>query len=161
MSIRQWVGFAVGAVALFVAVVTVADRRQADATRVMVRVTPPVLPGDNVTQATITLRYLNSDGSPRVGDVLNLLDVSQNTGTVLRVGSGVISIFRIVTDRQGTAVFKYIAAMSNSFVPTEPAHIQITDTSLGRILEIDKTTTVTIPVIDPAKLQKGKHGPHT
>ena len=50
--------------------------------------------------------------------------------------------------------------MSNSFVPTEPAHIQITDTSLGTILEIDKTTTVTINVVDPAKIPRGTHGGH-
>ena len=64
--------------------------RDANAVRVVVRVTPAMLPGDNATQATITLRYLNSDGTPRAGDVLDLLDVSQNTGTILRTGSGII-----------------------------------------------------------------------
>ena len=157
---RRGAVFAVGAVALVVGIATARDVADADAIRVVVRVAPAILPGDNATQATITLRYLRGDGTPRAGDVLSLLDVSQNTGTILRTGSGIISVFRLVTDGQGAATFRYIAAMSNSFVPTEPAHIQITDTSLGTILEIDKTITVTIAVVDPAKIHEGKHGGH-
>ena len=148
---------AVGVFALVVAVVTYRDVARANAVRVVVRVAPPVLPGDNVSKATITLQYLNSDGTPRAGDQLDLLDVSQNTGTLLRPGSAFIEVYRLFTDRQGEATFKYIAAMSNSFVPTVPAHIQVTDSSLGTILEIDKTTTVTINVVDPSKLKGGKH----
>jgi len=148
---------AVAAIALVVAVVTYRDVARANAVRVLVRVTPPILPGDNVSRATITLRYLNSDGTPRVGDQLDLLDVSQNTGTLLRPGSAFIEVYRLFTDRQGEVTFQYIAAMSNSFVPTVPAHIQVTDSSLGTILEIDKTTTVTINVVDPSKLKGGKH----
>jgi hypothetical protein len=53
--------------------------------------------------------------------------------------------------------FDYIAAMSNSFTPTLPAHIQVTDTSMGTILEIDKTTIVTINVVDPSKLKGTQH----
>ncbi|HEV7215073.1 MAG TPA: hypothetical protein VGP33_08090 [Chloroflexota bacterium] len=151
---------AVGVLALVVAVVTYRDVAQADAVRVMVRVTPPILPGDNVSKATITLQYLNSDGTARAGDQLDLLDISQNTGTILRPGSAFIEVYRMFTDKQGKATFKYIAAMSNSFVPTVPAHIQVTDSSLGTILEIDKTTNVTINVVDPAKIKGGRHGTH-
>jgi hypothetical protein len=151
---------AVGVLALVVAVVTYRDVAQADAVRVVVRVTPPILPGDNVSKATITLQYLNSDGTARAGDQLDLLDISQNTGTILRPGSAFIEVYRMFTDKQGKVTFKYIAAMSNSFVPTVPAHIQVTDSSLGTILEIDKTTNVTINVVDPAKIKGGRHGAH-
>lgn len=157
---RRAVLAAAGISALVVSAATARDVARADGIRVVVRTTPAILPGDNATQATITLRYLNSDGTPRAGDVLDLLDVSRNTGTILRSGSSIISIFRAVTDAQGRVTFKYIAAMSNSFVPTGPAHIQITDTSLGTILEIDKTTIVTIAVVDPARIKEGKHGGH-
>ncbi len=158
--VRRVALVAVGALALGVAVVTYSDVARANAVRVVVRVTPPILPGDNVSEATITLQYLNGNGTPRAGDELDLLDISQNTGTILRNGPGVIAVFRLFTDKQGQVIFKYIAAMSNSFVPTLPARILVTDTSLGTILEIDKTTTVTINVVDPAKIKGGQHGTH-
>ncbi|HEY8284746.1 MAG TPA: hypothetical protein VIJ28_10215 [Chloroflexota bacterium] len=151
---------AVGVVAIAVAVVTYGDVARANAIRVVARVTPAILPGDNVSKATITLQYLNSDGTPRAGDQLDLLDVSQNTGTLLRPGLAFIEVYRLFTDKQGKATFNYIAAMSNNFVPTLPARIQITDTSLGTILEIDKTTTITINVIDPSKLKGTQHVKH-
>jgi hypothetical protein len=155
--IRRVALAAIGVLALTVAGVTYRDVARADAVRVLVHVTPPVLPGDNVSKAMVTLQYLNNDGTPRVGDELDLLDVSQNTGTLLLPGSGFIEVYRLFTNRQGKVTFDYIAAMSNSFTPTLPAHIQVTDTSMGTILEIDKTTIVTINVVDPSKLKGTQH----
>jgi len=159
-TVRRVALVAVGILALIVAAVTYRDVTRANAVRVLVQVTPAILPGDNTSKATIRLRYLNSDGSPRAGDQLDLLDVSLNTGTLLRPGSAFIEVYRLFTDSQGKATFNYIAAMSNSFTPTLPAHIQVTDTSMGTILEIDKTTTVTINVVDPSKLKGAQHGAH-
>jgi hypothetical protein len=156
-SIRRVALVVIGVLALAVAAVTYHDVARADAVRVLVHVTPAVLPGDNVSKATVTLQYLNSDGTPRVGDELDLLDVSQSTGTLLRPGSAFIEVYRLFTDQQGKATFNYIAAMSNSFTATLPAHIQVTDTSMGTILEIDKTTIVTINVVDPSKLKGAQH----
>jgi hypothetical protein len=149
-----------GVLALVVASVTYSDESRADTARVIVRVTPPILPADNAAQATVTLRYLDGDGTPRAGDELDLLDVSQSTGTILRDAPGVIPAYRLFTDARGQATFRYIAPMSNPFVATLPAHIQVTDRSFGTILEIDKTTIVTINVVDPSKLKGGQHGAH-
>jgi hypothetical protein len=150
----------IAALALIVAGVTYRDVALANAVRVVAHVKPPILPADNASKATVTLQYLNSDGTPRAGDQLDLLDVSQNTGTLLRPASGFIEVYRLFTDKFGQARFNYIAAMSNPFTRTLPAHIQVTDTSMGTILEIDKTTTVTINVVDPAKIKRSSHGAH-
>ena len=159
-KVRKAALLAIGVLALAVAVVTYGDVARAGAARVVIRVAPLVLPGDGVTQATVSLRYLNGDGTPRAGDELDLLDVSQSSGTILRDAPGVIATFRLFTDARGRASFKYIAATSNPFVATLPAHIQVSARSFGTILEIDKTTTVTIDVVDPSKLKGGRHGTH-
>lgn len=157
----------VGVIVLIVAVPTVSDVAYANELQVSAQVTPRVLPADGQSAATITLRYRDRDGKPRAGDILTLLDLSQNAGTIARHGASstngfsVIAIYRIVTDSQGRAIFRYIAAASNPFVKTAPAHIEVTDTSLGTILEIDKTTMLTVNVVDPRTLQHSSSGAHS
>ena len=164
---HKWRGAAVVcllAVALIVAIPTISDVAYANAVRVSIRITPRVLPADGQTAATITLQYRDGNGRPRVGDILSLLDLSRSAGTIARYGTSsssgfsVIPIYRIVTNRQGRVVFRYIAATANPFVKTQPAHIQVTDTSLGTVLEIDKTTLLTVNVVDPSKLQHASSG---
>jgi hypothetical protein len=134
------------------------DYAHASTIRVIVHVTPRELPADGTSMATVTVQYLNDNHAPRAGDVIDLIDMSNNAGTILRYDqSGIyqISIFRTVTDRQGMIRFKYRAAQSNPFVTTEPARLRITDVSLGTLLEFDKNTTLTIKVFDPSKPPKG------
>jgi hypothetical protein len=168
---HRWRGAAIVsllAVALVVAIPTISDVAYANAVRVSIRITPRVLPADGQTAATITLQYRDGNGRPRAGDILSLLDLSRSAGTIARYstesssnGFSVIPIYRIVTNGQGRVVFRYIAAPANPFVKTEAAHIQVTDTSLGTVLEIDKTTQLTIDVVDPTKPQHGSSGAQT
>ncbi len=119
---------------------------QANALRLAVAVSPRVVPADGQTPVTITVRIQNPDGTPRVGDTIDALDVSQNSGTLL--------IYRQLTDRRGQVSFSYTPAMANQFVPTLPAKIQITDSSLGNLVEIDRMMTVSVNVIDPSTIKK-------
>jgi hypothetical protein len=134
------------------------DFARASTVRVVVQVTPAELPADGTSVATVSVQYLNADHTPRVGDVINLVDLSDNAGTILllnQVGAYQITLFRAVTDRRGMIRFKYRAAQSNPFTPTEPAHLRITNTSLGTLLEFDKNTAITIKVFDPSNPPKG------
>ncbi len=145
-------------VGLIVGIFTAIDFARAATTRIIVQVTPAELPADGSSVAMVSVQYLNADKSPRVGDVIDLVDVSDNAGTILRlnqVGAYQITLFRAVTDRQGMIRFKYRAAESNPFTPTEPAHLRVTDTSLGSLLEFDKNTAITIKVFDPSQPRKG------
>jgi len=119
---------------------------QANALKVTIHVSPSIVPADGQTPATISVRVQNPDGTPRVGDVIDALDLSQNPGSLL--------IYRQATDRDGRVSFSYTPAMANQFVPTLPARIQITDSSLGNLVEIDRMLTVTVNVFDPAKVKK-------
>jgi len=119
---------------------------QASALRVTVRVSPRVVPADGQTPATVTIRIQNPDGTPRVGDIVDALDLSPNPGSLL--------IYRAATDRRGQVSFTYTPAMANQFVPTVPAKLQITDSSLGSLVEIDRMMTVMIDVVDPSKVKK-------
>jgi hypothetical protein len=145
-------------VGLIFGVSSAIDFVRASTVRVVIQVTPAELPADGASVATVSVQYLNADHTPRAGDVIDLVDVSDNAGTILRlsqVGNYQITLFRAVTDRRGMIRFKYRAAQSNPFTPTEPAHLRITDTSLGTLLEFDKNTAITIKVFDPSNPPKG------
>jgi hypothetical protein len=129
------------------------DFAHASAVHMVSRVAPSDVPADGQTAATVTLRITNADGSPRVGDLLELLDQSQNPGT--------LSPYRLLTNRHGEATFTYIPEAANAFISAAPAHILVTDTSLGSLVEIDKMMLVTINVVDPSKLRKKSHGTHS
>jgi hypothetical protein len=145
-------------VCLIFGVSSAIDFVRASTVRVLVQVTPADLPADGTSVATVSVQYLNADHTPRVGDVVDLVDVSDNAGTILRlnqVGTYQITLFRAVTDRYGMIRFKYRAAESNPFTPTKPARLRITDTSLGTLLEFDKNTAIAINVFDPSNPPKG------
>lgn len=129
------------------------DFAHAGAVHMSVHISPSVIPADGQTAGRVTLRVVNPDGTPRAGDLLDVLDESQNPGTV--------SPYRLITDRHGVATFTYTPQAVNAFITAAPARVLVTDSSFGHLVEVDKMTTLTIPVVDPSKLKKGTHGTRT
>ncbi len=136
-----------GAVALLVIVLGggwVIDFATASNVGLQARISPAVLPADGYSSGRFLVRVTNADGSPRASDTIE----------VLRQGTGSFDRTRALTDARGEALFLYTTSRSNKYQPAQPVPVLVTDTSLGRLIEIDKNVTVSINVVNPAKLRK-------
>ncbi len=136
-----------GAVALLVIVLGggwAIDFATAGGVSLQARISPSVLPADGFSSGRFVVRATNADGSPRAGDTIE----------VLRQGTGAFDRTRALTDAGGVALFLYTTSRSNKYQPAQPVPVIVTDTSLGRLIEIDKNVTISINVVDPSKLKK-------
>jgi len=102
---------------------------------------PSVLPADGFTTGALTVHVTGSGGAPRVGDTVEVLDE----------GLGFFDRTRALTDKNGVAVYVYTPARASAYSPAASAPVLITDISLGRLIEFDKVSTFTIPIVDPSK----------
>jgi hypothetical protein len=139
----------IGIVALLVAVPGgswLVDYSHSAAVRITAHTTPRILPADGQATGALTIDVRNGDGSPRAGDMIEILNLTSR---------GQFDRTRAITDRQGAAVFMYTTSLSNIYQPAGPVAVQVTDTSLGSIVEVDKIITIAIDTVDPAKYKKG------
>jgi hypothetical protein len=138
-----------GVVGLLVAVYGgswLVDATLASGVRITARATPRVLPADGQSTGTLVVRVTGSGGAPRAGDTLEILNLTSR---------GAFDRTRATTDRHGEAAFIYTTSMYNIYQGAGPVGVLVTDTSLGRLIEIDKSITAHIDTVDPAKLKKG------
>ncbi len=84
-------------------------------------------------------------GTPRAGDIVEILNLTSR-GTFDRT--------RALTDRRGEAAFVYTTSLANVYQPAGPVRVLVTDTSLGHLLELDKSMTATIRTVDPSRYKK-------
>jgi hypothetical protein len=122
------------------------DSAHASTVRITARTTPPLLPADGQSTGTFAVRVTDSGGAPRVGDTIEVLNLTSR---------GAFDRTRATTDRRGQVSFTYTTSMYNVYQGAGPVGVQVTDTSLGQLIEIDKSITAYINTVDPAKLKKG------
>jgi hypothetical protein len=96
------------------------------------------IPADGQSSATLTVRSLTADGRPRVRDTIE----------VLNQGAGVFDRFRALTDERGAAVFVFTSARGNKYRPAAPVPVLVINSSLGSLIEVNKTVTATINVTE-------------
>jgi hypothetical protein len=120
------------------------DDVHAGSVKLAVRVAPPVLPADGLATGTLTVG-VTEGGTPRVGDIVEILNLTSR-GTFDRT--------RALTDRRGEAAFVYTTSLANAYQPAGRVRVLVTDTSLGHLLELDKSMTATIRTVDPSRYKK-------
>jgi hypothetical protein len=114
------------------------DALGASRTRLETSVNPRSIPADGQSSTTLTVRSLTPDGTPRVRDTIE----------VLNQGAGVFDRFRALTDERGEAVFVFTSARGNKYRPAAPVPVLVINTSLGSLIEVNKTVTTIINVTE-------------
>jgi hypothetical protein len=123
----------------------VIDNIHAGQVQIAVRIMPRVLPADGQSRSAFVVRVTDA-GAPRAGDTIEILNLTSR---------GAFDRTRATTDGHGQAAFTYTASMYNVYQGAGPVGVLVTDTSLGRLIEFDKSLTAAIDTVDPAKLKKG------
>jgi len=122
------------------------DAAHASDVHITARLTPRLLPADGQAAGAFVVRVTDPGGAPRAGDTIEILNLTSR-GTFDRT--------RTTTDRRGEAAFTYTTSMYNAYQGAGPVAVQVTDISLGTLIEIDKSISASITTVDPAKLKKG------
>ena len=149
MRFERYIGWIIVVAVLAVFCVSWAfDSAAAARTGLEARVSPNTIPADGLTSTRLIARALNPDGSVRVGDVIE----------VQSLRGGTFDRFRTLSDQNGEAEFVFISSRSNKYRPAAPVSVIVTNFSLGHLIEVRRSTTVTINVIEP-KPEKGPNGP--
>jgi hypothetical protein len=114
------------------------DTMGANRVRLETSLNPTSIPADGQSTSTLTVQSLTPDGKPRVRDTIE----------VLNQGAGVFDRFRALTDERGKAVFVFTSARGNKYRPAAPVPVLVINTSLGSLIEVNKTVTATIDVTE-------------
>jgi hypothetical protein len=120
------------------------DTNKARAVKISVEINPSSIPGDGRSSTTFTVYVRNSDGSPRQGDTIE----------VLNQVPGLFDRTRALTNEEGKAVFLFTSSKSNKYRPAAPVPVIVTNTSLGKLIEVRKTITATINVTEPSPVNE-------
>jgi hypothetical protein len=101
--------------------------------------TPEVI-ADGKHTATFVVR-VTENGQPRAQDLVQLWLVK---------GSGQLVPQWVFTDDQGTSRINFTPNPYNRYDPQDAVEIAIMDTSIGRLIEVGKRSSITIPLAKPA-----------
>jgi hypothetical protein len=138
-SRRTWL---LGIVALVI-VVFGADwmlaRSRLDNIAVAMSANPERVVANGTDKTTITVRF-TEDGQPRVGDLIQLWLVK---------GSGQLSPTWVYTDAAGVVVVTYTPNPYSRYEPQDGAEIAVLDTSIGRLIEVGKQSSIVVPLDKP------------
>jgi hypothetical protein len=137
---------------LLVLVVFAADwaiaRARLDSIAVEVVLDPPTVVADGKDSVTLAVR-VTEGGKPRGGDLIQ---------SWLDVGSGLLRPTFTYTDEDGKATIVFTPNAMTPYEVQDRAEIHLRDTSIGRLIEVGKETTVTVQLVlasEPAE-QKPK-----
>jgi len=103
-----------------------------------VELQPTQLVANGKDSVLVVVRVTDPDGTPRSGDILNLIRQS---------GHGQLREKKIKTNAQGEASFTYYSYRDTAFTPAMLNQIQIMDTSIGKIVGVYKRHVIDIPVV--------------
>jgi hypothetical protein len=106
--------------------------------RIAVSLHPSAIPADGKSRSQIVVR-VTEGGKPRANDYLEAVSLD----------SGYLVPLLALTNQQGEARFTYASLPASPYDTATSARILFTDTSLGRIIEVDKSTTVSVHLLQP------------
>lgn len=138
-SRRVWLLGIVGLVVLVFGTDWVLARSRLDSIQIEIHAEPERVVANGTDKATITIR-ITEDGQPRVGDLMQLW---------LQEGSGQLSPMWVYTDADGVIVVTYTPNPYSRYSPQDGAEIAVMDTSIGRLIEVGKRSSVVIPLDKP------------
>jgi hypothetical protein len=100
---------------------------------------PPQVIADGRSKSVLTVR-ITENGKPRAGDLVQLW---------LGSGSGLLIPNWVFTDESGVALVTYTPNPYSAYDPQDGAQINISDTGIGRLIEVSKRQTIDIKLIKP------------
>lgn len=110
-----------------------------DSVVIATSIEPPQVVADGRSSVVITIR-VTEDGEPRANDLIQAW---------LGRGGGLLVPNWFVTDERGMAQITYTPNPYSPYDSLEAAEIHISDTSIGRLVEVDKRHIARVPLIDP------------
>jgi hypothetical protein len=111
-----------------------------------VTLNPPAVVADGKSTIVVTVRF-SEDGKPRANDVLQIW---------LDVGGGVLPQW-VITNQDGVATIKFSPNPLTQYDVQDHAEMHIMNTSIGRLIEVNKDIVVRIPLTKPTD-EKPKKG---
>jgi len=139
---KSWKLWVLGVLAL-AGVILGVDYRLAvarlDSVVIATSIEPPQAVADGHSSVVITFR-VTEDGDPRGNDLVQAW---------LGRGAGLLTPNWIVTDERGMARITYTPNPYSPYDPQDAAEIHISDTSIGRLVEVEKLHVARVPLIDP------------
>lgn len=115
-----------------------ATMRALPGVRIAIRLQPAAIPADGKSRSQIVVR-VTEGGKPRAHDYLEATSLD----------SGYLVPLLALTNQQGEAHFTYASLPASPYDTATSARILFTDTSLGRIIEVDKSITISVHLIQP------------
>jgi len=100
---------------------------------------PAAVVADGESSTTLELR-VTEHGEPRANALLQLW---------INTGSGLLVPEWVLTDADGVAHSVYTPNVANPYDPQDEALVYVMDTTVGRIIEVDKRVLVHIPLMMP------------
>lgn len=110
-----------------------------DGIEIATSVDPPQVVADGRNQVIVTL-HVTEDGKPRANDLVQ---------SWLGRGGGLLIPSWVVTDQNGKAQITYTPNPYSPYDPQDFVEINISDTSIGRIIEVDKREVVQVALLGP------------
>jgi hypothetical protein len=114
-------------------------RSRLDSIQIDMHANPERVVANGTDRTTITIR-ITEDGQPRVHDLIQLW---------LFKGSGQLSPTWVYTDDDGMIVVTYTPNPYSRYEPQDGAEIAVLDTSIGRLIEVGKQSSIVVPLDKP------------
>ncbi|MCC6801401.1 MAG: hypothetical protein IT319_00850, partial [Anaerolineae bacterium] len=114
-------------------------RSRLDNIVIEIQVEPESVIANGKNSSTLTIR-ITEGGQPRVNDLVQLW---------LSKGGGLLTPNWVYTDADGSVIVTYTPNPYSRYDPQNGAEIAVLDTSIGRLIEVGKQSSVLIPLIQP------------
>jgi hypothetical protein len=138
-SARFWFILAVGVIAAVLMADWMIGVARLSRVNMDVRADPEVVVADGKNKTTIMIR-VSENGHPRSNDLIQLW---------LKTGSGLIIPNWVFTNENGVAEVTYTPNPFSPYDPQDAVTISILNTSIGRLVEVDKEGQVQIKLQAP------------
>lgn len=110
-----------------------------DSIDIAVQVNPESVVANGKDKSTLTIRF-TENGQPRADDLIQLW---------LSKGGGLLTPNWVYTDSDGTITVTYTPNPYSRYDPQDGAEIAILDTSIGRLIEVGKQSSVRVGLLKP------------
>jgi hypothetical protein len=139
MGFRGWLMIFLALIVAILGVDVIKSSAQLSSIQVETTVNPPNIVADGTSKAIITIR-VTQNGIPRAGDMMQMF---------LTTGAGRILPAWARTDENGVVTTEFTPNTYSPYDPVEGAVLQISDTSIGQLVEVRKDHSITIPLGKP------------
>jgi hypothetical protein len=114
-------------------------RNRLDGIDIVMRAEPENVVANGKDKSTLTIRF-TENGQPRANDLIQLW---------LAKGGGLLIPNWVYTDSDGTITVTYTPNPYSRYDPQDGAEIVVLDTSIGRLIEVGKQSSIRVGLVKP------------